>query len=528
MKKSLKKMLVLALAVMMIFSLSACGGDTTTDEGGEVIFNVATTGGFDTFNFFSTESSLVYDWLNISYDSLIAFDENYEAIPRAASSWEQDGNTWTFHLRDDIYFSDGEQLTSADVKWTYENAIDSYMYSTHADGFDSIECPDDFTVVFTCANAKPDMLYQIIPILPEHIWSAAEDIFSYEAEQLVGSGPFIYSPERSASGSTAFVKNENYWGDVPVIDVLVFTEYDNSDAMAQALKLGEVDACYTLEKTQLDILQATEGIEAGTYNSFGFEYLGYNLLDELCADQSIRHAIDYCTDKNLVVEMSYGGLAEVAYGPVSNTGFEYAPAEARDFNIKKANAILDDAGYKDTDGDGIREMNGKKISLELITSSDRASWQSAAVNMLITNCAEAGIEITWVPMDETAMWDTCYDGNPEWQLTMDGWGGDADPAAIMCIFLDYEVAGYAGVSYQNPDFDAAYDLAYSTADDAKRAEYIADCQKILYEDCPYTFLCFDQNVQAINSAEWTGYSATAHGLFGNELVYNYCHIAPAK
>ncbi|MBR5230464.1 MAG: ABC transporter substrate-binding protein, partial [Firmicutes bacterium] len=286
--------------------------------------------------------------------------------------------------------------------------------------------------------------------------------------------------------------------------------------------------CYTLEKTQKDILDAEDGIEIGSYDSFGFEYLGYNLLDEICADKAVRHAIDYCIDKDLIIEMSYGGFAEEAYGPVSNTGFTYSPAEKRDLNIDKAKELLDAAGYKDTDGDGIREMNGKKISLELISSSDRSSWQSATVNMLITNCAEAGIEIVWVPMEETAMWDTCYDGNPEWQLTLDGWGGDADPGAIMCIFLDYEVAGYAGVSYQNADFDAAYDLAYSTSDADQRAQYIEDCQEILYEDCPYSFLCFDQNVQAINSAKWTGYKSTEHGLFGNELVYNYCHIAPAN
>ena len=86
-------------------------------------------------------------------------------------------------------------------------------------------------------------------------------------------------------------------------------------------------------------------------------------------------------------------------------------------------------------------MNGKKLSLEVITASDRSSWQSATVNMLITNCKEAGIEITWNPMEKTAMWDTCYDGNPGWQLIIDGWGGDADPGFIMCIFRDYEDTG---------------------------------------------------------------------------------------
>ena len=88
--------------------------------------------------------------------------------------------------------------------------------------------------------------------------------------------------------------------------------------------------------------------------------------------------------------------------------------------------------------------------------------------------------------------------------------------------------GYAGVAYQNPEFDAAYELVYSTADPAERAKYIEACQEILYEDCPYTFLCFDKSIQAINSAKWTGYKAYTHGLFGDERYYNYCHLTPVK
>ncbi len=522
-----KKLLALVLSIVMVFTLAGCGGSGESSND-EVIFNVATSGGFDTFNFFTTESSTVYDWLNIVYDSLIAYDEDYNAIPRVATDWtvSDDGLTWTFNLRDDVYFSDGEQLTSADVKWTYENAINSYMYSTHADGFESIECPDDYTVVFNCSYAKPDMLYQIIPILPEHIWANVDDPLTYETTDVVGSGPFIYDDSRSGSGSNAFVKNENYWGDVPKIDVLVFTEYDNTDAIAQALKLGEVDAAYTLEMTQMETLQEDENIDVQSFESKDLEYMGYNLLDEFCGDKSIRQAIDYCVDKDKVIEMSYSGLAEKSYGPVTQDDYRYDPEDKRDLDIDKANDLLDAAGYKDTDGDGIREMNGKKISIEVTTASDRSSWQSATVNMLITNCGEAGIEITWNPMEKTAMWDTCYDGNPDWQIVIDGWGGDSDPGALMGIFYDYENGGYAGVSYQSDAFDAAYDKVKETVDVTERAKYIEECQEILYEDCPYTFLCFPEKIQAINSGEWTGYKAISNGFFDNEIAYNYCHIEP--
>lgn len=522
-----KSLIALVLVAVLALSLTACG---TTGSDEEVIFTVAIGSTFDTLNFFSTESSLVYDFLNFCYDSLIAYDENYNAVPRLAKSWEysDDGTVWTFHLRDDAYFSDGEQVTSADVKWTYEHAIDSYMYSTHASGFVSIECPDDFTVVFTCETAKPDMLYQIIPILPEHVWSGVEDVTAYASDELVGSGPFTYSAERSGNGNVAFVRNDKYWGTKPNIDVLVFAPYDNYDAMTQALLLGEVDACYSLDKAQYETLSGNSDIDVEVCENFGFEYLGYNQLDPMMADQTIRYAIDYCFDRENAIEMAYGGLGEIAYAPVNNPGFIYTPPAdiIREFSIESANALLDEAGYLDTDGDGIREKDGQPLSFELTSSSDRSSWQSAVVNMMITNCKAAGMEITWNAVETVTMWDTCYDGNPDWQMMLDGWGGDADPGFIMCIFQDWNDLGYAGVAYADPAFDEMYAKAYSTINADERLNYINECQRIVYEDCPYTCICYDQSVQAINSSAWTGYVFNSLGMFGNERLDTYINLEP--
>lgn len=525
----MKKLVVILLSMVMVLSLcTACSENADNNE--EVIFKVAITGDYDTLNFFSTTSSMVYDFLNFCYDSLIAYDDDFNAIPRLAETWDcsDDGLVWTFHLRNDAVFSDGEAVTSADVKWTYENAIESYMYSTHASGFTSIECPDEYTVVFNCETPKPDMLYQIIPILPEHVWSAVDDILTYETDTLVGSGPFIYDSSRSANGNIAFVRNDNYWGTKPNVDVLVFTPYDNYDTMVQAMQLGEVDACYGLDRTQYDNLQGDSGAYTELYEGFGEEHLAYNMLNEVTGDKVIRYAIDYCLDRESAIEMGYGGLAEAGYGIVNNPGYKYVPSDdiRRDLNIDKANEILDEAGYIDTDGDGIRERNGEPLSIELITASERSSWQSAVVNMLITNCAEAGIEIKWTTLEKVTMWDTVYDGNPDWQLNLDGWGGDADPAFILCIFQDWETLGYSSSGYSNPAFDEAYAAAYATVDEEERAAAIEECQRILYEDCPYSVICYSLSVEAI-STRWTGYPTSGVGLFGNERIDTYVNVKPA-
>ena len=528
MKTKGKKALILFLAIAMVFTFTACGGEGGSGTDEEVVFNIATTEGLDTLNFFTSEMAKVADWHMVMYDSLISFDENYNAVPNLATSWENDGNDWTFHLRDDVYFSDGEKLTSEDVKYSFEQAVNSYLYSVYVERIDSIECPDETTVVFHCANPKPDILYQNLPILPKHVWETVEDPLTYEPEEWVGSGPFIYDAELSGNGVTAFVKNPNYWGEEPAIDTLVFTQYDNAGAMAQAMKLGEVDACYSLEKTQYEDIASTEGIEAASFDAWGFEYMGYNMLDELLADKTIRQAIDYCTDKEYIIEMSYEGAADIAYGPVNNAGYVYEPAPdvKREFSTDKANELLDKAGYKDTDNDGIREKDGKKLSFELITASHRSSWQTATVNSLIEECAKAGIEIKWNAMEVATMWDTCYDGNPDWQLTLDGWGGTMDPGYILQLFISWENGGYAGVAYSNPEFDKLYEAVYSATDPAERAKAIDDAQALLYEDCPYTYLCYSKVFQCINADKWTGYKAYSNGYFDNLSNYNYIHIAP--
>ena len=527
----MKKILAMVLCAVLV--LSVCTGCAGSGESGtvddEVIFKVAINSGYDTLNPFTTESSMVYDFLNFCYDSLIAYDADFNAVPRLAETWScsDDGLDWTFELRHDAVFSDGEAVTSADVKWTYENALESYMYSTHASGFASIECPDDYTVVFHCESPKPDMLYQIIPILPEHVWSGV-DILSYEPNELVGSGPFTYDAERSINGNIAFVRNDSYWGTKPNVDVLVFTQYDNYDTMAQAMQLGEVDACYELDRTQYDKLSADPNFYVELYEGFSEEHLAYNLMNEVTGDPVIRYAIDYCFDRENAVEMGYGGFAEVGYGIVNNPGFKYTPSAdiLRELSTDKANALLDDAGYLDTDGDGIRERNGAPLSLELITASERSSWQSAVVNMMITNCAKAGIEIKWSTLEKVTMWDTCCDGNPDWQLYLDGWGGDADPGMILCLFQDWETLGYSTTSYSNPEFDAVYDTVLTTVDPDERAAAIEECQRILYVDSPYTVIGYDLSVQAI-SKSWTGYSTDGVGLFGNERVDTYVNVKPA-
>ena len=150
--------------------------------------------------------------------------------------------------------------------------------------------------------------------------------------------------------------------------------------------------------------------------------------------------------------------------------------------------------------------------------------------MLIDNCKKAGIKIKCSTMEKTTVWDTCYDGNKDWQLNLDGWGGDADPGFILCLFRDWEAeqdAGYSTTAYKNTEYDAAYAKARTTNNDSERYNYIQECQKILYEDCPVTVIGYLEVVQAIDKTQWEGYSESG-GLFQNERINTYMNIKPVQ
>lgn len=535
-----KQVFVLMLACILMLTNVACARRVVAPE--EVVFKLAIQEEIDTFNPLSAWSIVSAEALMLVYDPLVRYDASYDPVPCLAKSWDisEDQLTWTFHLAEGVKWHDGEPFTSADVKFTYETFYDqgAYLYSGYLEGISSIETPDENTVVITTEYPKANMLLNTTPIVPEHIWGQIpeEEIYDWIDEKVIGTGPFKYSAERSSEGVYAFVRNAEYFGEKkPSIDTLVMVLYENSDTIATALELGEIDAAAALAATSKVTLAENKNVEMVNAAVPGFSMVAINMASEeyggtgnpLLRDKVIRQAIDYCIDRAYILELAYNNAGTVGYTLINpGNPFHYEPTaeELRGYDTAKADQILEEAGYSDANGDGIREdAQGNPLSFELITISDN-SWETKAAQIIASSSREAGIELRLTTMDSGALSDIVY--SYEYDIHIWGWGADADPGTILAIFTtDYGNE----TGFSNERYDELYYAQMAEMDDARRIEMVQEMQQILYDESPYLIYIHDDYVQAIRTDKWTGYTiipSETGGLFYNLTFNNYMDIKP--
>lgn len=532
-----KKRIAILLTLAMLLTTAGCGGGATVEE--DRTFTFALSEEVDTLNPLSSWMAVSFELLLLIYDPLVRYDTQLQQLPCLAETWEvsDDQLTWTFHLAQGVTWHDGEPFTSADVKFSYElfTEMEAYMYAGYNEGIADISCPDDYTVVMTTDAPKANMLMNTSPIVPKHIWEGLEDPYNYANDVPVGTGPFKFDSE--GEGFIKLARNENYFGQIPGdIDNIVFVTYENPDTAAQALLLGEVDGTSGLTAAQIPQMESAEEVELVLADIPGFSYVAINIWPEsevaganpLLKDKVVRYALEYCTDKAKIVSMAYGDAGEVGT-TIVNPGdkFHYEPTaqELRIYDPEKAAAMLEEAGYKDIDGDGVREAaDGTKLSFELISIADNTPEVKTA-QMMAAGCALAGIELKLVTMDSGALTDVVYTG--DYDLYIWGWGADVDPTVITRIFVTDEWWNLNETGYSDARYDELFYEQMTVMDEARRIAMVQEMQKIAYENGHYIVYVYDNYIQAIRSDRWTGYQQIppgVGGLFLNLTAWNYMNM----
>ena len=536
-----KKMIAILLTLAMLFSAAGCGGGGSVEEG--KTFTFALSEEVDTLNPLSSWMAVSFELLLLIYDPLVRYDTELERMPCLAETWEvsDDQLTWTFHLAEGVKWHDGEPFTSADVKFSYElfTAQEAYMYAGYNEGIVDISCPDDFTVVMTTEAPKANMLMNTSPIVPKHIWEGLDDPYNYGNETPIGTGPFRFDTE--GEGFIKLTKNADYFQEIPGdVQNIVFVLYENADTAAQALLLGEIDGTSGLTAAQIEQMESAEEVDLVLADIPGFSYVALNTWPEsevpqahpLLKDKVVRHAIEYCTDKEKIVSMAYGDAGDVGttiVNPGDKYHYEPTPAELRNYDPDKAAAMLEAAGYKDTDGDGIREAaDGTKLSFELISIADNTPEVKTA-QMMAAGCALAGIELDLVTMDSGALTDLIYTG--DYDMYIWGWGADVDPSVITRIFITDEWWNLNETGYSDARYDELFYEQMTVMDEAERIAMVQEMQKIAYENGHYIVYAYDNYIQAIRSDKWTNYvrvPAGTGGLFLNMTAWNYMNMKAAQ
>ena len=548
-------LLVGALLVLgLMWGLGAAGAAddsaSPSPDAGKVMYKVGILAEPDNLNPFVGWLWSSFEIWYLAYDPLVGFDYGElkpvkgEDSPGLATDWTvtPDGRSWTFTIRSGVKWQDGQPLTAGDVAFTYNYISENDLsnFTTATEGITSAVAVDDTTVKFECSKPKANMLTVWVPILPEHIWSkvSGKDAANKYPNDppFVGSGPF-QCVEWKKNSHVKLTANPDYWRGEPTIQELYFDYYTNADTMVQDLKAGTIDGATGLLDAQYRQLLNEPGIQARTINTNGFDQVAFNCYDgpsrghPALKDWKFRQALNWAIDKEKIASVSYGGHAEPAttiitadYYTDPDWHWEPPTDVAYGFDLEAAGQKLDEAGYKDTDGDGVRDYQGKPITLRLWSRSESSISQSVG-KLVAGTLKDVGLNVTLQTMDDGALTDQIYatkDGelNPDYDLFLWGWYSDLDPSPILSYFTTDQINGWSDCGWSNAEYDKLFEEQAVTIDSAQRKAIIDSMQELIYRESPYIPTVYSNDLEAYNIDKWEGYAASPTEI-GNVLFPPY-------
>lgn len=519
-----KALYVLVLVALLV---SACGGG-----GQSAVVRVGWAGSPDTLNPGMAILVEAYTIFELVYDSMyeLNLDGSFTLSLAESVSTSDDGLVWTYKIRDGLKWHDGQPLTAEDIAFSYNLYKDTpeypYMNGYYTPYFDTIVATESNEVVLTLTEAIPNIESQLIflYVLPKHIWDA-QDKLEYENFEMIGSGPFKMT-EYVQNEFVRLTANKEHFATPPKVDEVIFQTFENQDALVQAIKTGQVDMITEMPNTAAESLKADENIElvVGAPLAPGVTDIIFNqTAPENCPteeeggicsghpalrDRDVRLAMAHATDKQRLIDVILLGLGNPGLTLIPDgLGVWYNNSlQDYEFDVAKANQILDDAGYADTDGDGVREMPDGSESLTF-----RLNWPSDSINaprmaeLLDEMWAQIGIALEPQAVDPDALTAQCCPAF-DFDIMIWGWASDPDPSALLYVYTTEAIpTGSSETGYSNPTYDELYAQQQVTLDFETRKDIVWEMQKIVHDDVVYIIPFYDANVQAYRTDRFTGW-----------------------
>lgn len=459
----------------------------------------------------------------INWETLVGYSpRDLSPVPGLARSWSlsPDRRTVTFKLVRGARWSDGEPITSADVKWSLETlGRRGALFSSYTETIASIETPDDETVVITTRTPDARIVGGLaVYVLPEHVWgrhTTRELLGAFRpAMPLVGSGPFVVT--RFVRGRIVEMGPNPHWrGPRPKFGGIQFIKYGTADAAERALQLGEVDYVHDVQSTSFERLGEQPHIETVSGPSPNFTQLAFNLCaPQTCPDakanpavrdRTVRQAIAYAIDRERINEIAARGTSFAAHGllPDYYKTFFRTPAQDYPYDPGRANAMLDEAGWVRGSG-GVREKDGMRLSFDLAVHTE-SPYAVQAAGLVAEMARAIGVEFEVDKMSPdrlTEITARTQDGKPapDFDTFIWGWGGDTyDPSTLLNLLRTEAIGASSDAFYSNPEYDRLYDEQLREFDPARRAAIVARMIAILQRDLPYLVLTVDPVLEAYRS-----------------------------
>lgn len=432
--------------------------------------------------FISSDSEVLF--ANHVYDYLVDINPDNQIVPRLATEWEvsADGLTYTLFLAEGVTFHNGDRLTAADVVWTFERLADPELGTPTADlyaGLESVQATGEHKVTFTLTAPNPFFLYDLSDNHALILQSGTAD----PATDFNGTGPFrvqSYLPE----DRVVLTANPDYFVDgrpgLAGIEIIFFSD---ENAMADALRGGQVDLMLRMSTSIFESLQSEPGVVTHEIPTNGFDLVRLRSDQPPGNDPRVIEALKLATDRVEILELVQGGHGAVGrdtpIGPLFTDYYtESIPLPGRD--PRAARDLLAEAGYPDG------------LQLELHTPDTGGRPDLATV--LKEQWAEAGVDVEVLVEPENVYYGE--DGWLEVTLGITGWGSRPVPQFYLEVMLVCD-AVWNESHFCDPEFDALVELAGSTLDEGERVEAYHEIQRTLIERGPLVIPYFFAQFGAI-------------------------------
>jgi peptide/nickel transport system substrate-binding protein len=535
---------LLFILVVMSMILAACGGKPATTATNEpaaseapatttepAVVRIGWAGSPDNLNpgmAILTESYTIFE---LVYDSMydLNLDGSFTLSIADSVKRSDDGLTYTYKIKDGIKWHDGQPLTAEDVAFSYNLYKDTpeypYMNGYYTPYFSTIEATANNEVVLTLTEAIPNIESQLVflYVLPKHIWEGVNKL-EYDNVDMIGSGPFKMA-EYVQNEFVRLVANKEHFATPPKVDELVFQTFENQDALVQAIKTGQLDMITEMPNTAAESLKTTENVNLVTGAPFapGVTDIIFNQVSPencptdaggLCTghpalrDRNLRLAMAHATDKQKLIDLVLLGLGSPGLTLIPDgLGVWYNNSiKDYEYDVDKANKILDDAGYKDADGDGIRDMpdGSRPLTFRLNWPSDSIVAPRTA-ELLSEMWGKIGITVEMQAVDPDALTTQCCPAF-DFDIMIWGWASDPDPSALLYVYTSEAIpTGSSETGYSNPTYDELYAKQQTELNFDARKDIVWQMQKIVHDDVVYIIPSYDLEVQAYRTDRFTGW-----------------------
>ena len=440
----------------------------------------------------------------LMFNSLVRKDAKFDYVGELAElNRSDDGTVFTFTLRDGVKFHDGRALTSADAKYTLDLVFSS-NYAKSASFYEgsgaakrsyikSVEAPDAKTLVVTLIKPWTGLLSNLVPIA-----IIPKDSYATQKDHPLGSGPFKFKSYNSTQQILDLEANPDYWDGAPNVQHLQVRVLADTNQLQAELRSGRVDIAplpTSLSPDAIKLLGQDAKLQVLQFPGSNLNLLTFNGSKPPLNEVRVRQAIAYAVDRESLIRDLLLGQGKIAHSIIPEESWAYAPGQTYTFDPGKAKQLLDEAGFKDPDGDGPQPRFSASLIFKVSGSSVSAKNYAGVIQNYLKN---VGIPVTIETPELNTLLDELRRGN--FQITYGQWvGGNQDPIFYKDLFATSEIptetrAARNRSRYSNKELDVLLDEAVNTFDREKAKQLYARIQEIVSRDAPSLPLWYQANM----------------------------------